>query len=99
MLNNKYETVQGDVLLAAGYITMAGAFTQKFRLELVKRWQGCLKQADLPYSEIFGFQELFGDNFKIREWHGNQLPPDTYSTDNAIIMQKTNRYRLIIDPQ
>ena len=31
MLNSKYDTVQGDVLLAAGYITMAGVFTQKFR--------------------------------------------------------------------
>ena len=38
MLNSKYETVQGDVLLAAGYITMAGVFTQKYRLDLIKRW-------------------------------------------------------------
>ena len=56
MLNSKYETVQGDVLLAAGYITMAGGFTQKYRLLLVAEWQKCLKQqADLPCSEIFGF--------------------------------------------
>ena len=99
MLNSKYETVQGDVLLAAGYITMAGGFTQKYRLELVSDWQRCLKEAELPCSELFGFQELFGDNFKIREWHANQLPPDTFSTDNGLILEKTKRYRLIIDPQ
>lgn len=38
MLNSKYDTVQGDVLLAAGYITMAGGFTQKYRLDLVREW-------------------------------------------------------------
>lgn len=99
MLNSKYDTVQGDVLLAAGYITMAGVFTQKFRQDMITSWQECIKKADLQCSEIFGFQELFGDNFKIREWHANQLPPDTFSTDNGIIMNKTTRYRLIIDPQ
>lgn len=71
MLNSKYDTVQGDVLLAASYISMAGGFTQPYRLEMVKEWQKCLKQADLSYTDIFGFQELFGDNFKIREWHAN----------------------------
>lgn len=65
----------------------------------MNEWQLCLKDSDLPYSEIFNFQDLFGDNFKIREWHANQLPPDTFSTDNAIIIAKTKRYRLIIDPQ
>ena len=55
MLNSKYETVQGDVLLAAGFITMAGGFTQKYRLDLVKEWQKCLKEAELPCSEHFGF--------------------------------------------
>lgn len=99
MLNSKYDTVQGDVLLAAGYITMAGGFTQKYRLDLVTEWQKCLKKSELQYSEIFGFQELFGDNFKIREWHANQLPPDTFSTDNGLILNKTRRYRMIIDPQ
>ena len=55
MLNSKYDTVQGDVLLAAGYITMAGGFTQKYRLDLIIEWQKCLKKSDLTYSEIFGF--------------------------------------------
>jgi hypothetical protein len=71
MLNNKYETVQGDVLIAAAYITMAGGFTQKYRILMVTAWQECLKIAELSCSENFGFQELFGDNFKIREWHAN----------------------------
>ena len=41
---------------------------------------------------------MFGDNFKIRDWHSNDLPPDHYSTDNALIMAKTKRYCFFIDP-
>ena len=47
MLNSKYDTVQGDVLIAAAYITMAGGFTQKYRMHLVNAWQECLKIAEL----------------------------------------------------
>jgi hypothetical protein len=31
MLSSKYDTVQGDVVLSAAYITMGSGFTAKFR--------------------------------------------------------------------
>ena len=58
-----------------------------------------MKSVDLSCSDTFNFQELYGDNAKIREWHSNLLPPDTFSTDNALIMEKTKRYCLLVDPQ
>jgi dynein heavy chain len=99
MLSGKYDTVQGDVLIAAAFITMGGAFTQKYRLKLVSKWQESLNQVGLACNDTFNFQELYGDNGKIREWHANSLPPDTFSTDNALIMEKTKRYCLLVDPQ
>jgi len=42
MLSSKYETVGGDVVLAAAFITLAGAFTQKFRIKLIQKWQYAL---------------------------------------------------------
>ena len=53
----------------------------------------------MPCNDTFAFQELYGDNAKIREWHANSLPPDTFSTDGALVMEKTKRYSLLIDPQ
>ena len=38
MLSGKYDTVQGDVLIAAAFITMGSAFTQKYRLKLIAKW-------------------------------------------------------------
>jgi hypothetical protein len=98
MLSTKYDTVQGDVVLSAAYITMGSGFTAKFRKQLILRWQNCLKKADIGFNSNFEFQEMFGDNFKIREWHSNDLPPDHYSTDNALIMQKSKRFVYFIDP-
>ena len=54
---------------------------------------------ELACNDTFNFQELYGDNAKIREWHANSLPPDTFSTDGALVMEKTKRYPLLIDPQ
>jgi hypothetical protein len=35
MLSSKYNTVTGDVLLSAGYITLLGGFDQKFRNKVI----------------------------------------------------------------
>jgi len=98
MLTSKYDTVQGDVVLTACYVTMCSGFTPKFRKNIISRWQACLLKESITYNSVFEFQEMFGDNFKIREWHENELPPDQYSTDNALIMCKSKRYQFFIDP-
>ena len=80
---------------------MGSAFTQKYRNKLTEKWQECLKKVGLPCNEVFNFQELYGDNAKMRSWHANTLPPDTFSTDGALVIekQKAKRYCLLIDPQ
>jgi len=98
MLDSKYETVQGDVVLTACYITLGSGFTAKFRKHIIGRWQSIIMACDISVNAKFDFQEMFGDNFKLREWHGNDLPPDHYSTDNALIMTKSKRYPFFIDP-
>lgn len=100
MLDTKYSTVSGDVVLGAAMITYGGAFTEKYRKVLLKKWQqNCLKPNELQFSDDFSLVELFGDNFKIREWRQFDLPHDTVSTCNALIIDKTKQYCLLIDPQ
>jgi len=50
-------------------------------------------------SKEFVFTELFGDNYKIRKWHLNKLPSDNMSVNNALVVEKTKRFGLLIDPQ
>jgi len=69
MLSSKYTTVTGDVLLSAGYITLICGFNQRFRNKLIQRWTKLLIEEGFACSKIFNFTELFGDSYKIRQWH------------------------------
>jgi dynein heavy chain 1, cytosolic len=99
MLNTNYSSVNGDVSLAAAMVIFGGGFTEKYRQILQQKWLiNCLKPVNLKSSENFKFVEVFGDNFKIRNWRQNGLPEDSIVTDNALIMEKTGVTNLCIDP-
>ena len=54
----------------------------------------------VSFHERFSLAELFGDNVKVRTWtsiHG--LPNDEHTISNAIVMEKTKKITLCIDPQ
>jgi dynein heavy chain len=42
---------------------------------------------------------VLGDPVKIRAWNIDGLPSDNFSIENAIIIQKSRRWPLMIDPQ
>ena len=51
-------------------------------------------------DEAFSFNDIYGiDKLKLREWEVNGLPPDRFSVMNALIMEKSNRFSICIDPQ
>ncbi len=99
MISSRDQTVAGDVLLSAAYISLLGGFTFTYRNKLIKKWKGILSDHGLPVSEDFNFNEVFGDNIKIRDWQYNGLASDHMSVSNAIIMEKSKHYCICIDPQ
>ena len=51
-------------------------------------------------DEAFSFNDIYGiDKLKLREWEVNGLPPDRFSVMNALIMEKSSRFSICIDPQ
>lgn len=40
-----------------------------------------------------------GDPLEISDWINYGLPKDSFSIDNAILLKKTNKNPLMIDPQ
>jgi hypothetical protein len=58
-----------------------------------------LKEKGIPSSSEFSLQAVLGDPVKIREWTMAHLPNDSFSTDNAIIIEQSTRWPLMIDPQ
>lgn len=67
--------------------------------EIIKEWLELCLNRGIPCSPNFSLNICLGDPVKIRAWQIAGLPVDNFSTDNAIIISKSRRWPLMIDPQ
>lgn len=89
----------GDVMLASGCVAYLGAFTSNYRQELMKTWEKKCKQYSIPASSNFSLINILADQYEIRMWNTFGLPRDLISTENAILVSRTSRWPLMVDPQ
>jgi len=94
-----YHNLTGDMLISAGIIGYLGAFTADYRSEICADWQKLLREQNLPCSEKISMQAVLGNPVQIREWLIQGLPNDSFSIDNAIVIENARRWPLLIDPQ
>lgn len=94
-----YTNLSGDVLISAGMIAYLGAFTSAYRNEISAEWVAKCLHHKIPSSESFSLQRVLGNPVKIRSWNINGLPSDSFSVENAIIIDNARRWPLCIDPQ
>ncbi|RKP17872.1 hypothetical protein ROZALSC1DRAFT_23782, partial [Rozella allomycis CSF55] len=100
----KYEEslkcLPGDCLISSAVLSYFGPFNSIYRNKLINQiWIPQLKQLEIPFSVDFQFSTWLGNSTDIREWIIKGLPFDSFSTDNAIIIQRGKRWPLIVDPQ
>jgi dynein heavy chain, axonemal len=98
-LQSKYANVTGDILLSAGVIAYLGAFTAPYRDDAIHQWATLLQSKSIPCSNDFTLRDTLGNAVTIRSWIINRLPNDSFSIENAIMLTKSNRWPLMIDPQ
>jgi dynein heavy chain len=98
-LQQQYDNVVGDIVLSAGLIAYLGAFTSQYREECVEEWGTLLRSKGIACAEEFSLASTLGDAVQIRAWTINKLPNDSFSIDNAIMLYKSKRWPLMIDPQ
>ena len=98
-LGKDYINLTGDILVASGIIAYLGVFTGQYRMEAQVRWVTKLQHENIPASKEFNLQNCIGDQVKIRQWVIDALPNDGLSIDNAIILDNSRRWPLMIDPQ
>ena len=94
-----YDNVTGDVVLSSGVIAYMGAFIASYRDDAIKQWSALLRQKGITCSEGFSLRETLGSPVEIRSWVINRLPNDSFSIENGIMLFKSNRWPLMIDPQ
>ena len=90
--------LRGNVFVAASTLSYLGPFTGTYRNRLVKQWRQSCEGIGIEISKKYSFVNTIGDPISIRNWKINGLPSDSVSIDNGIIVQKSKRWPLIIDP-
>jgi len=64
----------------------------------LQSWVQILKASNLETSTHLGLSNMLADSTVINGWNRSELPGDEFSLDNAVIMLKSDRYTLSIDP-
>ncbi|EGE05638.1 protein kinase subdomain-containing protein [Trichophyton equinum CBS 127.97] len=91
-------TLVGDVLIAAAFLAYGGLYDQQFRKAMIDDWMHHLSQSNIDLKPHNPVTEYLSNADERLSWQGNSLPVDDLCTENAIILNRFNRYPLIIDP-
>ena len=98
-LQIQYENITGDILISSGVIAYLGSFTQSYRDSAVLAWANILRSKGITCAENFSVIDTLGRPVRIRQWTIDKLPRDNLSISNAIMLEKSDRWPLMIDPQ
>ena len=93
------ENIVGDVLICSGILAYLGVFIASYRKECVATWADMMKKYNIQSSPDVSFINILGDQVRISEWYSQGLPQDEFSTENAIMLENSERWSLMIDPQ
>jgi dynein heavy chain 1, cytosolic len=91
-------TLIGDSLLSAAFLTYAGIFDHKIRERLMLDWCEILENLGIPYRpdlDMIAYLSRPADQLK---WLECGLPNDKLAIQNAILLERYNRFPLVIDP-
>jgi len=80
-------------------VSYSGAFTMDFREELEQSWNKHVERLKIIHTPNIKMSKVLGDDITIRIWNVAGLPNDDLSVENGIIMFKSRRWPLMIDPQ
>lgn len=98
-LQTESELIAGNCAVSAGMIAYAGPFTAEYRTRMEKMWEDRLSSLQIAHSEGVNMRNFMGVPVVIQAWNIAGLPKDDTSTENGVIIDKTRRWPLMIDPQ
>ena len=79
-------------------VSYAGPFTNFYRAEMESGWIAKLKELEIKHSADLKMTKFLGEQVKIQSWNLAGLPKDDTSIENGIIIDKSRRWPLMIDP-
>eukprot|EP00743_Colponemidia_sp_Colp-15_P002217 GILK01002403.1.p1 GENE.GILK01002403.1~~GILK01002403.1.p1 ORF type:complete len:1329 (-),score=303.46 GILK01002403.1:72-3644(-) len=90
----------GDCGVACAFVSYVGPFNQTFRTHLVKsKIYPDLNEKKIPVTDNLDITRFLVDDGTIGEWNLQGLPTDDLSIQNGILVTRSSRFPLLIDPQ
>ncbi len=68
VLDDQYEKLTGDCILAAAFMSYSGPFPSEYRDELMASWITVIDGEKIPYTKNFDFSEFMAGQAMAREW-------------------------------
>ena len=95
------KNILGDVLLSAAVVSYMGPFILSYRdIALQEKWLPYFNTvSDIPYTTNYSLVSVIGEAATLQKWSLSGLPSNKVSIENALIIQYTLNWPLIIDPQ
>uniref|UniRef100_A0A7S1PHU2 AAA+ ATPase domain-containing protein n=1 Tax=Percolomonas cosmopolitus TaxID=63605 RepID=A0A7S1PHU2_9EUKA len=97
---NRIDRLVGDCALACAFISYCGPFNSEFRNVLLNEYfyRDCVKRS-IPVTKNLKVTNLLTDESQIGEWSLQGLPSDEHSIQNAIMLTRSSKWSLLVDPQ
>ncbi|CAE8603461.1 unnamed protein product [Polarella glacialis] len=89
----------GDVGCVCAFVVYCGPFNSEFRDKLYQMFMADTQKRQVPAHEKIAQVSFLVDQGTIGEWALEGLPSDELSIQNAIMVTRSSRYPLMIDPQ
>ena len=90
----------GNVAKACAFVSYCGPFNSEYRKKLtVDYFQNDLQERGIPATEDLNLSEFLVDQVTVGEWSLQGLPSDPLSIENGIMVTRSTRYPLMVDPQ
>lgn len=91
-------TLIGDCLLAAGFLTYAGIFDHRMRINLAMEWSDILDTLGIPFRKDIEMVSYLSTPSDQMAWRGHGMSADELAIQNCILLERFNRFPLVIDP-
>jgi hypothetical protein len=89
----------GATLLSAAFIAYLGVLDRKGREFMLSKWTDLLDAHRIQVRACFSLLETLGDTNAMRMDQNAQLPNDQISRENTIVLRRSTKWPLMIDPQ
>jgi len=98
--NDQKKRLVGDCAIGCAFVSYCGPFNQQFRNYLVNdKFTADCEARKVPCTRNLDVIEFLVDIGTIGDWNMEGLPTDPLSKQNGIMVTKSTRFPLLIDPQ